>query len=150
MSELAFLAVEDDPNDTLFLQRAFRKLGFGEVLRVLADGQEARDYLSGQEKYADPIACPVPDLIILDLKLPRLNGFEFLSWLRVDTRLASTPVVVLTSSSDPGDIERARTFGVLSYFVKPGGFERLLECAREIVSIRQDLRMRKPVAGRFP
>jgi two-component system, response regulator len=150
MSDLAFLAVEDDPNDTLFLQRAFRKLGFGEVLRVLPDGKEAQDYLSGRGKYNDPNSCPVPDVLILDLKLPRLNGFEFLAWLRVDTRLASTPVVVLTSSSDPGDIERAKSLGVLSYFVKPGGAERLLDCVKEIVSIRQDLRARKCVTLRFP
>jgi len=147
---LAFLAIEDGPNDSLFLERAFRKLGFGEVLKVLADGHEARDDLSGRGKYGPPIDCPVPDLIVLDLKLPRLNGFEFLSWLRADTRLASSPVVVLTSSSDPGDIERARSLGVISYFVKPGGFEKLLGCAKEIVSLRQELRMRKPVTGRFP
>jgi two-component system, response regulator len=150
VSEQAFLAVEDDPNDTIFLQRAFRKLGFGDILRVLVDGQEARDYLSGLGKYANPITYPVPDVIILDLKLPRVNGFEFLSWLRADTRLASTPVVVLTSSSDPGDIERARSLGVLSYYVKPGGFDKLLECAKEIAFLRQELRMRKPVTGRFP
>src|SRR4029450_11144029 len=98
MSDLAFLAIEDDPNDAIFLKKAFQKLGFGEVLKVLEDGQEAREYLSGLGKYGDPNLCPVPDVIILDLKLPRLNGLEFLSWLRADTRLASSPVVVLTSS----------------------------------------------------
>jgi CheY-like chemotaxis protein len=150
MSDLAFLAVEDDPNDTIFLQRAFQKLGFGESLRVLVDGQEARDYLSGRGKYGDPNSCLVPDVIILDLKLPRLNGLEFLTWLRSDTRLASSPVVVLTSSAESGDIERAKSLGVISYFVKPGGFDRLLECAKEIISIRQELRMNRPVTGRFP
>jgi CheY-like chemotaxis protein len=150
MSELAFLAVEDDPNDTIFLKRAFRKLGFGEVLKVLVDGMEAKDYLSGGGNYADRNSCPIPDVIILDLKLPRLNGFEFLTWLRADTRLASTPVVVLTSSENRGDVERARSLGVLSYFVKPGGFENLLEYAKEIAAIRRELRSRKPVTGRFP
>jgi CheY-like chemotaxis protein len=150
MSDLAFLAVEDDPNDTILLRRAFQKLGFGEALKVLVDGQEARDYLSGRGKFEDPDSCPVPDVIILDLKVPRLNGLEFLTWLRADTRLASSPVVVLTSSAASGDIERAKSLGVISYFVKPGGFDKLLHCAKEIVSIRQELRMKRPVTGRFP
>jgi two-component system, response regulator len=150
VTELAFLAVEDDPNDALFLQRAFQKLGFGEALKILVDGQEARDYLSGRGKYGDPALCPVPDVIILDLKLPRLNGLEFLTWLRTDTRLASSPVVVLTSSANSGDVARAKSLGVISYFVKPAGFEPLITCAKEIVSIRQELRMKRPVTGRFP
>lgn len=143
MSDLAFLAVEDDPNDAIFLQRAFQKLGFGESLKILPDGQEARDYLSGRSN-------AVPDVIILDLKLPRLNGLEFLTWLRTDTRLASSPVVVLTSSANLGDIDRAKSLGVISYFVKPSGFEPLLQCAKEILAIRQELRLKRPVAGRFP
>jgi CheY-like chemotaxis protein len=143
VSDLAFLAVEDDPNDAIFLQRAFQKLGFGESLKILPDGQEARDYLSGRSN-------AVPDVIILDLKLPRLNGLEFLTWLRTDTRLASSPVVVLTSSANLGDIDRAKSLGVISYFVKPSGFEPLLQCAKEILAIRQELRLKRPVAGRFP
>ncbi len=150
MSELAFLAVEDDPNDALFLKRAFQKLGFGEALKILEDGQEARDYLSSRGKYQDPQSCPVPDVIILDLKVPRLNGLEFLTWLRTDTRLASSPVVILTSSESARDIERAKSLGVISYFVKPAGIENLLVVTKEIISIRQELRMKRPVSGRFP
>jgi CheY-like chemotaxis protein len=150
VSDLAFLAIEDDPNDAIFLQRAFQKLGFGEVLKILSDGLEALRYLSGQGPYSDPVACPIPDLVILDLKVRRLNGFEFLTWLRADTRLSSIPVVLLTSSEDPGDIERAKSLGAISYIVKPGGTEKLLDCVKQIISIRHDLQTRKPVKGSFP
>src|SRR4030095_8708126 len=119
-------------------------------LKVLEDGQEAREYLSGLGKYGDPNLCPVPEFIILGIKLPRLNGLEFLSWLRADTRLASSPVVVLTSSADSGDVERAKSLGVISYLVKPGGFDRLLTLAKEIISIRQEVRLGRAGTRSFP
>lgn len=149
-SGAGMLIVEDDPNDLVFLERAFRKLGRERGLRAVTDGREAVDYLSGHGGYADRASYPIPDLIILDLKLPRMNGFEFLSWLRAHPALSGTAVVVLTSSEDRGDIERAKALGVLSYLIKPGGIERLVDCARAILAVGEALREGKPVAGRFP
>jgi CheY-like chemotaxis protein len=145
----ALLLVEDDPNDAFFLSRAFRRIGVDDTLIVAKDGQEASDCLMGRGAYRDRESFPVPDVIILDLKLPRMNGFEFLSWLR-HSIMRAIPVVVFTASADPKDIELARALGVVSYLVKPGGFERMSHCASAIRSIRDSLREGKAVVGGFP
>ncbi|HEX2222963.1 MAG TPA: response regulator [Thermoanaerobaculia bacterium] len=123
----SILLVEDNPDDALLLQRAFRKLGDESRIRVLNNGENALAYLAGEGDYADRVRFPLPDLMLLDLKLPRRSGFEVLEWLRGQPGLRRLPVVVLTGSREAADVERAADLGANSYLVKPVGFEALLE-----------------------
>src|SRR4051812_37277295 len=115
----AVLLAEDNPDDVFLVKRAFRK-SFGDVgLHVVPDGEAAIAYLRREPPYDDAAKCPVPSLLLLDLKLPRLSGFEVLAWLREQHVLKRLPVVVLTSSRDRGDVDRAYDLGANSYLVKP-------------------------------
>jgi CheY-like chemotaxis protein len=126
------VVVEDDDNDVVLLERAFRKSNLLNPLVFLADGEVARDYLAGRGEYADRTANPLPVLMLLDLKLPRMSGLELLEWMREQPALRSLPVVVLTSSRESRDLERAYALGANSYLVKPVAFEALLELVRAI------------------
>ena len=130
--EYAVLLAEDDANDILLIQRAFQKTNIANPLRVVRDGEEAVAYLSGQEPYADRDRHPLPVLLLLDLKLPRKSGFEVLQWLRQQSRLKRLPVVVLTSSNQNPDINKAFDLGANSYLVKPGGLDSLLELVKNL------------------
>ena len=130
--EYAVLLAEDDANDVLLIQRAFQKTNIANPLRVVRDGEEAVAYLSGQEPYADRDRHPLPVLLLLDLKLPRKSGFEVLQWLRQQSRLKRLPVVVLTSSNQNPDINKAFDLGANSYLVKPGGLDSLLELVKNL------------------
>ena len=124
------LLVEDDPDDVLLTQRAFRKLGTRAPVHVVGDGDGALAYLAGEGEYADREAHPLPDLLLLDLKLPRRSGFEVLEWLRGQPGLRRLPVVVLTGSREAPDVDRALDLGANSYLLKPVGFDALLEIVR--------------------
>ncbi len=113
------LLAEDDPNDVLLIQRAFGKVGLGQVLKVVRDGEEAVNYLSGHGPYADREQFPMPYLLLLDLKMPGMDGFEVLQWVREHPTLKRLLVVVLTSSSLQADVDRAYELGANSYLVKP-------------------------------
>jgi CheY-like chemotaxis protein len=126
------VVVEDDGNDVVLLERAFRKSNLLNPLVFLPDGEVARDYLAGHGEYADREAHPMPVLMLLDLKLPRLSGLELLEWMRERPALRTLPVVILTSSREGRDLERAYALGANSYLVKPVAFEALLELVRAI------------------
>jgi CheY-like chemotaxis protein len=121
------LAIEDEDDDVALIKRAFKKAAIANPLRFLNDGEEAVGYLSGTDKFADRTAYPLPSLILLDLKLPRKSGLEVLEWLRTQPVLCRIPVVVLTSSRQISDLNRAYDLGVNSYLVKPVEFNDLLE-----------------------
>ena len=121
------LLVEDDPNDVLLMQRAFRKANLTHPLQVARDGQEAIEYLNHQGNFADATRYPPPTLMLLDLKMPRKNGFETLEWLRQQPGLKRIVVVVMSSSSELADIKRAYDLGANSYLVKPGDFQTLVD-----------------------
>lgn len=121
------LLVEDDANDALLLKRAFAKARVGNSLVHLEDGEAAVAYLDGSGVYADRERYPLPGLVLLDLKLPRRSGLEVLGWMQAQTGLNRMPVVVLTSSQQSTDINRAYDLGANSYLVKPVGFDTLLE-----------------------
>jgi len=127
MDSSSLLLVEDDPNDRLFIRRGLDKAGIGDRLRIARDGDEAVAYLEGRGAYGDRKENPIPALIILDLKLPKRSGLEVLAWLRGEARLKAIPVVILTSSQEQRDIERARELGVLSYNVKPAVLKELTD-----------------------
>jgi len=115
------LLVEDDPNDVVMLEMEFRKVPAQIRMVAVGDGKEAMQYLQKQAKYAGPHAYPEPDVILLDLKMPRINGFEFLEWLRSKSppHCRFMPVVVMSSSNLRQDVDLAYSLGANSYLVKP-------------------------------
>jgi CheY-like chemotaxis protein len=126
------LLVEDDPNDVFLIQRAFRKANLANPIQVMNDGEAAVQYLSGQEPYADRDRYPLPILMLLDLKLPRRSGLEVLEWLKQQPKLKRLPVVVLTSSREHTDLNRAYDLGANSYLVKPVAFDSLLNMVQTL------------------
>ena len=126
LDEKSILLAEDDPNDVLLLERAFQKAGLRNSLKIVPDGEQAIDYLSGRGIYADREQYPLPFLILLDLKMPGTDGFEVLQWLRADPELKRLLVVVLTSSNLQSDVDRAYELGANSYLVKPVGFDEMV------------------------
>ena len=116
-----FLLVEDDENDRALMQEQFKVVPGGICFRWVGDGAEAVRYLQGEVEYADRNKYPIPDVILLDLKMPRFSGFDFLEWLhhRSPDHQRLIPVVVMSSSNDPLDIRRAYALGANSYIVKP-------------------------------
>ncbi len=126
------LIVEDDGNDVLLIKRAFKKAQTINPLEVVTDGEEAINYLKGEGKYTDRIQYPIPILILLDLKLPLKSGFEVLEWLKKQEGLKRIPVVILTSSSESRDINRAYDLGANTYLTKPVYFADLIEMFKTI------------------
>ena len=126
------LLVEDDPNDVFLIQRAFRKANLANPIQVMNDGEAAVQYLSGQEPYADRDRYPLPMLMLLDLKLPRRSGLEVREWLKQQPKLKRLPVVVLTSSREHIDLNRAYDLGANSYLVKPVAFDSLLNMVQTL------------------
>ncbi len=112
------LLVEDDPNDRLIVQNAFERATRGIQLRTCVDGEDAICYLSGSGSYADRRGNPFPDLVLLDLKLPRKSGLEVLQWIRGCPAFCRLPVFVMSSSQERGDIDLAYALGATSYLVK--------------------------------
>jgi len=130
----AILVADDDQNDVFFLKRAFQKSGLSHPVFHVPDGQEAIDYLRGDSSYADRARYPIPGLLLLDLKMPKVDGFDVLAWLKTRPELKGLPVVVLSSSSREDDIQRARSLGADDYRVKPADFEDLLVLARDVAA----------------
>ncbi|ALF52139.1 chemotaxis protein CheY [Nostoc piscinale CENA21] len=121
------LLVEDNPQDILLVQRAFRKAGITNPLKIVTDGDAAVLYLSGEAAYGDRSLYPIPALILLDLKLPRRSGAEVLTWLRQQPGIKRLPVVVLTASQEYTDVNRLYDLGANAYMVKPVAFDNLVE-----------------------
>lgn len=113
------LLVEDDENDVMFARMALEKAGVASGLQVAEDGAQAIDYVSGQGDFGDRIRHPLPALVLLDLKLPRVMGMDVLKWIRDQRELDMMLVVMLTSSQHRSDIQMACSLGANSYLVKP-------------------------------
>jgi CheY-like chemotaxis protein len=126
-SGTVLLLVEDNPDDVLLARRAVRKAALPVSLRVVGDGDEAVAYLDGSAGFGDRGQHPLPALVLLDLKLPRRSGLEVLRWIRSQPHLATMPVVVLTSSSEDEDIQKAYALGANSYLQKPVAFNGLVQ-----------------------
>jgi CheY-like chemotaxis protein len=126
------LHVDDDPNDTELLRAAVRKAGLQIILHNAEDAEQAIAYLSGEGIYADRNICCLPRLVLLDLKMPRIAGFEVLKWIRGHPQFHELPVVVLSGSELQDDIRLAYASGANLYLVKPLGFEALVQMVREL------------------
>ena len=131
MRERAILLVEDNPDDELLMLRALAKNGMAGEVVVARDGVEALDYLFSPGRAGQPDDA-MPRLILLDLKLPRLNGFEVLERVRADERTRLLPVVILTSSRERRDMVEGYGLGANSYVRKPVDFERFLEVVGQL------------------
>ena len=113
------LYVEDDSNDVLLMRRAWAKAGIRERLQTVSDGEEAIQYLSGRGPYLNRVEHPMPTLVLLDLKLPKVLGLDVLKWIRAQPSLESLRVIIFSSSARQADQEAAQTLGADAYFVKP-------------------------------
>ncbi len=130
--KVIILIAEDDPNDVFLFRRALAQLGF--EAHFVSNGTEVIDYISGAGPYSDRQEHPFPNALILDLKMPRMNGFEVLDWLRQNNSLAIIPTLVFSSSAAQEDIKRAYQFGANTYFVKPISLTELVDLFRKIVN----------------
>ena len=117
------MLVEDDEDDVLYTRHAFESAALLNPLQVVPNGEEAIAYLSGSGKYSNRAEYPLPWLLLLDLKMPRVDGFELLKWVRQQPGFKSLVVVVLTSSSQMKDVNDAYALGANSFMVKPLDFE---------------------------
>jgi len=126
------LLVEDDPSDIDLTRRAFERDRIGNKLIVVEDGQEALDYLFGTGQYAGRDTSEQPQVILLDLKLPIVDGLEVLRRIRADGRTRRLPVVILTSSTEERDKAAGYDLGANSYVRKPVDFQQFAEAAREL------------------
>ena len=128
-----FLLVDDDPDDRFLVEREFKRDRVSGQLKSVCDGAEAVDYLEGNGPHADRRTFPLPDIILLDLKMPRMNGFEFLEWLRLQApqELRFLPVIVMSCSILREDIKRAYALGANSYVTK----------AQDLQGLRQSIEM---------
>src|SRR2546429_9427871 len=135
LDESTILLVEDSEDDILLLERALRNARLANPLKVVKDGEEAIKYLSGDSAYADRTRYPFPFLILLDLRLPRLSGFEVLAWIRDQPDFAELIIVVITNSDDVPDVSTAREMGANSYLGKPGSFEVLVAMVKRFIGL---------------
>lgn len=126
------LLVEDNRMDIELTLDAFREARLGNAVHVACNGQQALDYLFGRGECADRAAHPLPDLILLDLKMPGIDGFEVLRQIKATPGLRRLPVVILTSSKEEGDRALSYDGGANSYLVKPIGFDGFLDVVRRV------------------
>jgi CheY-like chemotaxis protein len=124
------LLVEDNEDDVFLMKRALKSAEITAPVHIARDGQEALDYLQGKGPFADRNEFPFPYFVFLDLKLPRKPGLEVLEWIRQDSDRSGLVVIILTSSKEPRDLERANRLGANSYLVKPATALELVEMMR--------------------
>jgi len=126
------LLVEDSRMDVELTLEAFHKARMGNEAHVASNGEEALDYLFGRDKYRDRKVYPLPDIVLLDLKLPGIDGLDVLREVKQTDGLKRIPVIILTSSKEEGDRSLSYDLGANSYLVKPVSFEGFLEVVRQI------------------
>lgn len=132
MSEGTVLLVEDNPDDFFLVEEAFKRAELPARLRWVKNGLEGKDYLLGKAKFLDRLENPLPNLALVDLKMPAMSGFELLEWIRNQPFLKRMPVVVLTSSERSPDVNRAYDLGANSYLVKPSSLKDLVHMVQSL------------------
>jgi CheY-like chemotaxis protein len=128
------LMVDDDANDIFFFRRAFLKAGLSYPLLDLPDGEKAIEYFSGSNQYGDRIKFPLPVLLLLDLKMPKVTGYDVLEWLREREELAQFKIVVLSSSGLESDITRAKQLGADDYRINPGDIDETISLVKDVTA----------------
>jgi CheY-like chemotaxis protein len=114
------LYVEDEEDDVFFMRRAFGRAGLPQALKAVGDGQAAIDYLAGQGRFGNRLEFPLPELVLLDLNLPMVSGFQVLKWIRSQAALLHLPVLIFSSSARIEDRLLAKELGADDYIEKPG------------------------------
>ena len=134
MRRLTVLLVEDSSRDVRLTQRAFAQADIAHDLRVVRDGDEALEYLHRMGAYALPDSSPRPDMILLDLNLPRMGGHELMQRVKQDMRFRQVPIIVLTTSGRSDDVRQAYENGANAYLLKPVEFSRFTEVIGQLAS----------------
>ncbi len=147
LNNVPILLAEDDENDIFLMRRALTRAEVPNPVFVVRNGQEAINYLAGTGQFADRDQFPIPGLLLLDLKMPWMDGFDVLKWLRGQRRFDAFPVVVLTSSKLQADVDQSRELGVYDYRVKPHSFEDLVRLLDDVRKCWLDERYNRHVAG---
>ena len=128
------LLVEDNADDLIFIQRAIRKAGASVSLQIVGNGEEAVSYLLGEGFYSDRERYPFPALIVTNMKMPRMNGLELLTWIKQQPTLKHLPVLVMSSSENPDEMSKVAALGGSSYFVKTSSLDTLKEVVKHMMS----------------
>jgi CheY-like chemotaxis protein len=128
------LAAEDEESDAALLQLAFTRAHSPKKLVIVRDGQQVLDYLNGIEEFSDRGIYPLPSVLLLDIKLPRLGGFEVLQWIRERPQFSGLKIFVLSSSTPDSNIERARRMGASGLLIKPHGMQELIKLVKTLTS----------------
>jgi CheY-like chemotaxis protein len=138
MRPLKVLHIEDSEEDAVLFTRACEVAGLPANFRRVSDGFEAVAYLNGVGEFTDRGKFPFPDLIVLDLRMPGMGGFDFLHWLRNEPAMESLPILVFTVSDSAEDKARALASGATAYFIKPRDFETLVRLAESFQKFSGD------------
>jgi CheY-like chemotaxis protein len=129
-SNYTILVVEDEESDALLLKRAFKRNNILNPVQWVKDGLEAIAYLNGQGVYADRALYPFPEVMILDIKMPRMDGLELLAWIRDHPDFRVIPTIIMSSSRQDHDITRAYELGANTYQIKPSSFDELTKLVK--------------------
>lgn len=132
LNEVEILIVEDNPSDAEIALRALKKNNMANHVYVVTDGEEALDFIFSKGNYSGRQLNAHPKLILLDLKLPKIDGLEVLREIKSHTQTRTIPVVMLTSSKEESDIVKSYELGVNSYIVKPVNFDKFVEAVRDL------------------
>jgi CheY-like chemotaxis protein len=130
--KITVVIAEDDEDDIMLLENALQAIACEHTIRIVRDGRELLDYLKGEGKYEDRKRYPFPNVLILDIKMPRLSGLDVLRWLSRHPECSVMPTIVFSASDMEQDIRQAYQLGASAYFVKPMAFQNLKEVLRSM------------------
>lgn len=128
--EIRILVADDNDIDVRFLTRAFDKLGRPKVIDSVRDGVEALDFLRKRDRFS---SVPTPDILVLDLNMPRMNGVEVLEQVSREKNLEDVSIVVLSTADDEGTVNRVNTYGTSMFFTKPASFGGFVDIAEQVI-----------------
>jgi len=132
LDHIPILLAEDDKNDIFLMRRAFDRARYLNPLCIVQNGREVVDYLEGAGQFSQREKYPLPGLLLMDLKMPLMDGFDVLAWLRAHPQFDTLPVVVLTASKLEDDVHKSRELGVYDYRIKPHAFEDLVRLLDDV------------------
>lgn len=152
--QAVILIAEDHDDDIVLIRRSLNRAHVFNPLQIVGNGEEVIAYLSGEGKFANRDEFPLPSLLLLDLKMPRMDGFQVLQWIRRQNSLKALRVIVLTSSADIRDVNLAYQLGANSFLVKPMDFENFVEIGKFLndywLRTDQEPAISRPLKQRIP